>query len=81
MLTDILYGINTLISVKWLILFGCLDWKKMALYDLIALVASTLILIIFSLKYSTLASCLLAPYLAWLLFAQKLNYSIVNNLL
>ena len=81
MLTDILYGLNTLISVKWLILFGCLDWKKMALYDLIALVASTLILIIFSLKYSTLASCLLAPYLAWLLFAQKLNYSIVNNLL
>tara|TARA_B110000967_G_C18858265_1_gene548465 strand:- start:721 stop:1155 length:435 start_codon:yes stop_codon:yes gene_type:complete len=81
MLTDILYGLNTVISVKWLILFGCLDWKKMALYDLIALVASTLILIIFSLKYSTLASCLLAPYLAWLLFAQKLNYSIVNNLL
>jgi translocator protein len=79
MLTDILYSVNTLISAAWLILFGCLNTKRIALYDLIALIASTLILIIYSLKYSTLASCLLAPYLAWLIFAQKLNYSIVNE--
>ena len=79
MLTDILFSVNTLISAAWLILFGCLNTKRIALYDLIALIASTLILIIFSLKYSTLASCLLAPYLAWLIFAQKLNYSIVNK--
>ena len=79
MLTDILFSTNTLISAAWLILFGCLNTKRIALYDLIALIASTLILIIFSLKYSTLASCLLAPYLAWLIFAQKLNYSIVNK--
>ena len=79
MLTDILFSVNTLISAAWLILFGCLNTKRIALYDLIALIASTLILIIYSLKYSTLASCLLTPYLAWLIFAQKLNYSIVNK--
>ena len=78
-LTDILFMINTIISIKWLVLFGCLDLKKIALYDLIALIASTLILIIYCLKHSTLAACLLAPYLSWLLFAQQLNYSIVNK--
>ena len=46
MLTDILYGANTLLSIKWLVLFGCLNMKRMALYNLIALIASCLILII-----------------------------------
>tara|TARA_B100001094_G_C18101881_1_gene756228 strand:+ start:804 stop:1298 length:495 start_codon:yes stop_codon:yes gene_type:complete len=79
LMTDILFGINTLISIKWIVLFGCLGWKKMALYDIVLLVASSLILVVYSMKYSTLAACLLVPYVAWLLFAQQLNYSIVNK--
>jgi tryptophan-rich sensory protein len=78
-ITDLLFIINTFLSIKWLLLFGCLNLKKYSLYCMILLIASTIILILYSFKYSLLGACLLVPYLSWLLFAQQLNYTIVNN--
>ena len=78
---DAIYLINCLLGAYWIYSYSseCKDDKKQAFYLLLGLVATTIIMMILSLKYINMSAILLSPYLTWLLFATLLNYTSVTK--
>ncbi|MGP1352295.1 MAG: TspO/MBR family protein [Parasphingopyxis sp.] len=74
----LLFGINFLLHLLWSPLFFMARRPDWSLIEAFFLWASVLSLIVGLAPYSTLASWLVAPYLAWVSFAILLNWTIVR---
>lgn len=70
----ILLGLN-----KWLLVYGCWRKPKWALWTLVAMNGLAILTLVYAMSKNTTAGILLAPFVAWLLFATMLNYTIVNK--
>ena len=71
-----LFALNGFLNVLWSALFFRLHRPDWALVEVSFLWLSVLLpLVVFS-RYSTTASALLVPYLAWISFASALNFEV-----
>lgn len=77
---DLLFGINTILSILWLYLYSCNGLKKLALYDLVAMTMSGLSIMLFANQTTKFGGIALTPYVGWLMFATLLNFTQVNKL-
>ncbi len=68
------FGVNLFLNVLWSLFYFTLENPLLALFDLILLWASILVLILLSWKKNRKASLLLVPYLLWVSFASILNF-------
>ncbi|GAB11512.1 putative TspO/MBR family protein [Gordonia araii NBRC 100433] len=77
----VLYGVQLLLNLAWSPLFFGLEWRGLALVDIIVLDLAVAATIVLFWRANRLAATLLIPYLAWILFATALNYSVwmLNN--
>jgi hypothetical protein len=73
-----LFGINIVLHMLWSPLFFALKRPDRALTEVLFLWLSIAALILGVGRYSTLAVCLLLPYLFWVTFAALLNLKIVR---
>lgn len=67
----------TVLKLLWTPLFFAADLYTVALVEIVALAASTALLVAWSWHRSRVAAWLLVPYLAWVCFATALNAGIV----
>ena len=75
---DYIFILNTFFSGLWLYLFNCKNKKKLALYIILLIVATSIMMIQVSNKL--INKILLSLYLTWLLFAMIMNSFIVNKI-
>jgi tryptophan-rich sensory protein len=73
-----LFALNAFLNVLWSALFFRLRRPDWALPEAGLLWLSILLMIFALSRYSKTASALLLPYLAWVLFAAVLNWSVVQ---
>lgn len=73
-----LFALNGFLNLGWSFLFFRLHRPDLALYELIALWLSVLILILFCGRFSKWSAILLVPYLVWVTIAGALNYHVVQ---
>lgn len=71
-----LFIANAVLNILWSLLFFSFRLILPALFEMIFLEATTLILMILIWKHSKVASLLLLPYLLWVAFATYLTYLI-----
>jgi tryptophan-rich sensory protein len=81
---DSIFLLNMLCINGWIWLNGCAEKNKFALWTFVPSIATALIamIMVFSLtlkSYGWWPSALLAPYIAWLIFASQLNFAQVNE--
>ena len=69
----IMFFINFALNISWSILYFGMQNPLKAFADILLLIASTSILIVYLWKIDRKASALLIPYLLWLIFASVLN--------
>ena len=74
----VLFGINIVLHMLWSPLFFNLKRPDWALIEVPFLWLSILALMVAVVRFSTLASWLLLPYLLWVAFAAFLNMTIVR---
>jgi translocator protein len=73
-----LFCLNGFLNVLWSLLFFRLHLIGWAGLEVVALWLSILALILLTRRYSTTASLLLLPYLAWVAFAAVLNWTVIS---
>lgn len=73
-----LFALNGFLNLGWSFLFFRMERPDLALYELIALWLSILVLILFCGRFSKWSAMLLIPYLVWVTTAGALNYQIVQ---
>ncbi len=73
-----LFALNGFLNVLWSLLFFRLRRPDWALLEVAGLWLSILLLIVFVLRLSRMASALLAPYLVWVSIAAALNFEVVR---
>lgn len=73
-----LFALNGFLNVLWSLLFFRLQRPDWAMFELVFLWASIVLLIWVLRKYSHLASLILVPYLLWVTFAGLLNWSVLR---
>lgn len=71
-----LFLANAFLNMLWSVLFFGLHQVQWALYEMIALEATVLALMVMTFKVSKTASALLLPYAAWVGFATFLTYQV-----
>ena len=71
-----IYGIQLFFNFLWSFLFFYFHNPALALVDIILMVISISLTIIYFNKISKLAAWLLIPYLLWVMFATALNFEI-----
>lgn len=67
------FSLQMIMNWMWTPIFFNFHWIHFAFYWLIAIIIFTIITVIYTNNKSFLATCMLIPYLAWLLFAAYLN--------
>ena len=73
---DLIFGINTILSALWLVLFSCEKSLKYSLYTILGIIATSLMMIQVSTNLiSKLGLCL---YSTWLIFAMIMNAKLVE---
>lgn len=72
-----LFIANAILNIAWSLLFFTLKFITIALFEIILLETTLVLLITFIWKISKTASILLLPYAGWVLLATYLNYQIV----
>ena len=72
----ILYGVQLVVNASWTWLFFALHSGSGAFVDIVALVVLIIATLIAFWRVRPLAGALLAPYLAWVMFASALTWSI-----
>ena len=72
----IIFVINALLNIGWSLLFFNQHQILASLIEIIFLEISVILLIVLSWKGAQIASYLLMPYAAWVLFATYLTYNI-----
>lgn len=73
-----LFALNGFLNLGWSFLFFRMERPDLALYELIALWLSILVLILFCGRFSKWSALLLLPYLAWVTIAGVLNYQVIQ---
>ncbi len=73
-----LFSLNGFLNILWSLLFFRLQRPDWSLIEVVIYAVSTLGLIVFVARHSKCAAWLLAPYLAWVVFAGFLNYWVVK---
>jgi benzodiazapine receptor len=73
----VLWGLQLLLNGLWSWIFFGLHRVGLALLDLSALVATVAVLTVWAWRRSRIVAWLMAPYLAWLLYAKSLNAGIL----
>ena len=73
-----LFALNAFLNVSWSLLFFRLRRPDWALYEVVLLWLSIVLLIMFVRRISTASAWWLAPYLAWVTFAAALNRAVVQ---
>jgi len=71
-----LFAVQLLLNIAWSWIFFGLHQPGWAFVEIVLLWATILTTMILFFKHSTLAGCLLVPYLAWVSFALALNFSL-----
>lgn len=74
----VLYAINGALNVAWSILFFRAQRPDWALFEVVFLWSSILLLVAVVWRHSRLAAWLLLPYLGWVAFAATLNLAVVQ---
>jgi translocator protein len=74
-----LFALNGCLNILWSALFFRMHRPDWALYEVVILWLSIVVLMIVTGQYSRRASLLLLPYLAWVTFAGFLNLAIVRQ--
>jgi translocator protein len=69
----VLWGAQLTLNLAWTPLFFLLEWRGVALLDILALAVAIVVTGIRFAPHSRLAAGLLAPYLLWVGFATALN--------
>lgn len=81
--TDVLFIVNLVAMNMWLYLFNCNNNKKYALYTFLVAITTVISLIVYVAKYLKGGKwwnyIILVPYLVWLMFAQQLNFHILES--
>ena len=77
---DILMIINLLLLVCWIVVYGCMNNKRNALYILLAVLSVGLMIFGYSWSHNKIAGILVTPFIAWIIFATMLNYTEVNQI-
>ncbi|MGW0163041.1 TspO/MBR family protein [Mycobacterium sp. NPDC003323] len=72
----IVYTVQLVLNLLWSPLFFGLGWRGVALIDIVLLDIAVATTIALFWKVNRIAGAMLIPYLAWVLFATALNYSI-----
>ena len=72
----VVYGVHLIFNALWSILFFGLKNPGLAFLDIIILLVLIVVTAVLFGRISPVAGALLLPYLAWVLFATYLNYSI-----
>jgi tryptophan-rich sensory protein len=72
------YALNALLNILWSLLFFTLKRPDWALFEVVALWLSVVLLMVVSGRRDRVAGWLLVPYLAWVAFAGVLNWSVVE---
>ena len=77
---DIIFVTNMICINAWIWFYGCKKQKDVALWTFIPSIATALIALIFvyhvtSAKHGWWPAALLAPYIAWLMFASQLSFA------
>lgn len=82
-IADALFIVNQLAINLWLYYYNCRNDKRSALYTFLVAIATTIMIIIYGILYlknqSWWSYMLMVPYLVWLLFAQQLNFHILEK--
>lgn len=73
-----LFALNGFLNVAWTVLFFRLQRPDWALFEVVALWLSVLVLLVYLGRFSKLAGALIVPYLLWVAFAGVINYQIVE---
>lgn len=76
---DILMSMTVLGLVSWILAYGCGKNKKNALYIILLVLVTSLLLFGYSWSENKYAGMLISPFLGWILFATMLNFTEVNN--
>ena len=74
---DLVFLINAVCSGLWLYLFNCRNNKRLSLYLILVLIASSMMMIHTSSQLTN--KVLLCCYTTWLLFAMLMNSQLVKN--
>jgi tryptophan-rich sensory protein len=72
-----LFLLNAVLNITWSLFYFFLQRPDIALFEVVFLWLSILLLIFFTKKKSSLASLMLVPYLVWVSLASFLNYQTV----
>jgi translocator protein len=70
----LLFGLNLAFNLLWSFAFFTMRGVGIALFDLILLLVTIILLIKYTWKINKASAYLLIPYLAWVIFAGILNY-------
>lgn len=73
-----MFALNGFLNLGWSFLFFRLERPDLALFELIFLWLSILVLILFCGRFSKWSAVLLVPYLIWVTTAGALNYQVVQ---
>jgi len=71
---DILFMLNLIGLLLWLIVYGCLQKRKIALYIISGLFGLSLTMMVYSMTKNPIAGLALAPYVTWLFYATLLSF-------
>lgn len=72
----IAYGVQLVLNLLWSPLFFGLGWRGLALIDIVLLDLAVAVTITLFWRIHRPAAAMMVPYLAWILFATALNYSV-----
>lgn len=82
-ISTILFMVNLIAINLWLYFYNCKNDKRSALYTFLVAIATTIMIIIYTILYlknhKWWSYMLMVPYLVWLLFAQQLNFHILEK--
>ncbi|MCF6386701.1 tryptophan-rich sensory protein [Mycobacterium sp. MBM] len=70
------YGVQLTLNLIWSPLFFGLGWRGLALVDIVLLDIAVIVTVALFWRSNRAAGAMLLPYLAWVLFATALNYSV-----
>jgi len=71
---DILLSMTTLCLLVWVVVYGCIGEIEVSLYINLIVLVLALVLFGYTWRVSTVLGILATPYLAWIIFANILNY-------
>jgi tryptophan-rich sensory protein len=76
---DILFILNIALLIEWLVVYGCFDHRRWALYTIVMVFGVSFVTMIYAFTKDPVSGFMLSPYVFWLFFATLLSFSSFNN--